>query len=31
LWAIVNSISGADPKQLFFTAGSAEESHGLFG
>jgi uncharacterized protein (TIGR03118 family) len=31
LWAIGNIISGTDFKQLFFTVGLAEESHGLFG
>ncbi len=31
LWALENNIPGTDPKQLFFTAGPAEESHGLFG
>ncbi len=31
LWAIENNIHNADPEQLYFTAGPAEESHGLFG
>ena len=31
LWAIGNNISGKDPKLLFFTAGPAKESNGLFG
>lgn len=31
LWALENNVTGADPNQLFFTAGPAEESHGLFG
>lgn len=31
LWSLENKIPGTDPKQLFFTAGPAEESHGLFG
>ena len=31
LWALENEVPLADPAQLFFTAGPAEESHGLFG
>lgn len=31
LWAIENNIHNADPKQLYFTAGPANETHGLFG
>ena len=31
LWALENEVPLADPGQLFFTAGPAEESHGLFG
>ena len=31
LWALENNIPGTDPKQLYFTAGPAEEEHGLFG
>ncbi|PSL28981.1 TIGR03118 family protein [Chitinophaga ginsengisoli] len=31
LWALENNVPKADPKQLFFTAGPADESHGLFG
>lgn len=31
LWAIENNIPNADPKQLYFTAGPDDESHGLFG
>jgi uncharacterized protein (TIGR03118 family) len=31
LWAIQNNVPGADPAQLFFTAGPNGESHGLFG
>lgn len=31
LWAIENNIHGANPDQLYFTAGPAEETHGLFG
>ncbi len=31
LWAIENNVPKADPLHLYFTAGPAEESHGLFG
>ena len=31
LWAIESGVPGADPRQLFFTAGVADETHGLFG
>ncbi|SHN23797.1 TIGR03118 family protein [Chitinophaga sp. CF418] len=31
LWALENKIPLANPKQLFFTAGPGDESHGLFG
>ncbi len=31
LWAIESNIHNADPKRLYFTAGPADESHGLFG
>lgn len=31
LWAIENNIHNADPEQLYFTAGPADETHGLFG
>ncbi len=31
LWALENNIHNADPKQIYFTAGPAEETHGLFG
>ncbi len=31
LWAIENNVPGGDANQLFFTAGPAEEEHGLFG
>ena len=31
LWAIETSIHNADPNFIYFTAGPAEESHGLFG
>ena len=31
LWAIENNIHNADPGQLYFTAGPADETHGLFG
>lgn len=31
LWAIENNIHNADPQFLYFTAGPADESHGLFG
>jgi uncharacterized protein (TIGR03118 family) len=31
LWAIENNIHNADPMQLYFTAGPADETHGLFG
>jgi uncharacterized protein (TIGR03118 family) len=31
LWAIENNIHNADPTHLYFTAGPADESHGLFG
>ncbi len=31
LWAIENNIHNADPSFIYFTAGPAEESHGLFG
>lgn len=31
LWALENNIHNADPQKLYFTAGPAEESHGLFG
>lgn len=31
LWAIESNIHNADPQQLYFTAGPADETHGLFG
>lgn len=31
LWALENNIHNADPLHLYFTAGPADESHGLFG
>ena len=31
LWALENNIYTADPKHLYFTAGPANETHGLFG
>ncbi|PSL50325.1 uncharacterized protein (TIGR03118 family) [Chitinophaga niastensis] len=31
LWALENDVPKANPKQLFFTAGPVEETHGLFG
>lgn len=31
LWALENNVPGGDANQLFFTAGPAEEEHGLFG
>lgn len=31
LWALENDVPLADPDQLFFTAGPADESHGIFG
>lgn len=31
LWAIENNIYTADPEHLYFTAGPANETHGLFG
>jgi uncharacterized protein (TIGR03118 family) len=31
LWALENNVPGADPNQIFFTAGPDDESHGLFG
>jgi uncharacterized protein (TIGR03118 family) len=31
LWALENNIPGTDTKQLYFTAGPADEEHGLFG
>lgn len=31
LWAIENNVPGGNPKQLFFTAGPADEEDGLFG
>ena len=31
LWALENNVPGGDTNQLFFTAGPAEEKHGLFG
>lgn len=31
LWALENNVPGGDPEQLFFTAGPADEEHGLFG
>ncbi len=31
LWAIENNIHNADPNFIYFTAGPADESHGLFG
>jgi uncharacterized protein (TIGR03118 family) len=31
LWALENEVPGADPNQLFFTAGPFDEKHGLFG
>ncbi|HMH33973.1 MAG TPA: TIGR03118 family protein [Puia sp.] len=31
LWALENEIPTAEPGQLFFTAGPAGESHGIFG
>ena len=31
LWAIENNIHNADPNHLYFTAGPADETHGLFG
>ncbi len=31
LWAIENNIYTADPEHLYFTAGPADETHGLFG
>jgi uncharacterized protein (TIGR03118 family) len=31
LWSIENNVTGADPNQLYFTAGPDDESHGLFG
>lgn len=31
LWAIENNIYNANPEHLYFTAGPADETHGLFG
>ena len=31
LWAIEANVPNADPQRLYFTAGPADESHGLFG
>jgi hypothetical protein len=31
LWAIEDNVPNADPQRLYFTAGPADESHGLFG
>lgn len=31
LWSIENNVTGADPNQIYFTAGPDDESHGLFG
>ena len=31
LWALESNVPNASKKQLFFTAGPADESHGLFG
>jgi len=31
LWALENEVPNANPEQLFFTAGPADEEHGLFG
>jgi uncharacterized protein (TIGR03118 family) len=31
LWALENDVPMASPNQLFFTAGPAEETHGIFG
>jgi len=31
LWAIENNIHNANPDHLYFTAGPADETHGLFG
>ncbi len=31
LWALENNIHNANPLQLYFTAGPADETHGLFG
>lgn len=31
LWALENNVPKTDAKQLFFTAGPEDESHGLFG
>lgn len=31
LWAIESNIHNADPQHLYFTAGPADETHGLFG
>lgn len=31
LWGLVNNVTGADPNQLYFTAGPDDESHGVFG
>ena len=31
LWSLETNVPGADPSQLFFTAGIDDEAHGLFG
>jgi uncharacterized protein (TIGR03118 family) len=31
LWALENNVPGADPQHLYFTAGPAKETNGLFG
>ena len=31
LWALETNVPGADPSQLYFTAGIDDEAHGLFG
>lgn len=31
LWALESNVPNADPLRLYFTAGPADESHGLFG
>jgi len=31
LWAIDNTVANTSPRQLYFTAGPADEEDGLFG